>query len=144
MFWNFNLLFYVYWCFCLHGYLYIMYVHCLWRQPKGVRAHETWVIDGCELPCELWELNPSSLEEQTLLLTAVSPGPAASNLTCIFLKVFNRSVCPCPLGLNGYNPELPTPIWEKQLTLKWWCLDMGSWNSNWVMEGLSWMEWVPL
>jgi len=29
----------------------------------------TGVTDSCELPCECWELNPSPLEEQPVLLT---------------------------------------------------------------------------
>lgn len=33
-------------------------------------------MDGCDTPCEYWELNLGSLQEQVLLTTkAVSPDP---------------------------------------------------------------------
>jgi hypothetical protein len=45
--------------FCLHA--------CL---CEGVRSSENGVTDGCELPCECWELNSGPLEELLVLLTA--------------------------------------------------------------------------
>lgn len=36
------------------------------------------IIDGCEMPGGCWELNPSSLQEKLVLLTAelsISPAP---------------------------------------------------------------------
>ena len=44
---------------CLHVYL------C-----ECARSLRTGVADGGELPCGCWELNPGSLEEQLVLLTA--------------------------------------------------------------------------
>ena len=44
--------------FCLH--------ECL---CDSVRASETGVSDGCELPCGCLELNSAPLDKQTVLLT---------------------------------------------------------------------------
>jgi hypothetical protein len=47
----------------------VFYLHvCL---CEDVRSHETGVPDSCELPCRCWELNPSPLEEQSVLLTTM-------------------------------------------------------------------------
>ena len=35
-----------------------------------IRSSETEITDGCELPCGCWELTPSTLEEQQVLLTS--------------------------------------------------------------------------
>jgi hypothetical protein len=50
--------------------LYYMYTYCLWKPEEGIGSSRTGVTDGYELPCGSWELNPGSLEEQTVLLTA--------------------------------------------------------------------------
>ena len=50
----------------LMTYLTLFYVH--WCD--GVRSCGTAFSDNCELPCGCWELNPGSLEEQSVLLTA--------------------------------------------------------------------------
>jgi hypothetical protein len=42
---------------------------CPWRpEEEGVRSLGTRVTDGCEQPCEYWELSPG-LQEQPVLLT---------------------------------------------------------------------------
>ena len=45
-----------------------MYVHCSCLQTHQKRALDP-IIDGCEPPCECWELNSGPLEEQSVLLT---------------------------------------------------------------------------
>ena len=37
-----------------------------------VRVYDLGIIDSCELPCWCWELNLGPLQEQQVLLTAVS------------------------------------------------------------------------
>ena len=37
---------------------------------EDVRCPGTGVTDSSELPCGCWDLNPGSLEEQSMLLTA--------------------------------------------------------------------------
>lgn len=37
---------------------------------EGMQYPGTRVMDGCELPCGLWEPDPSPLEEQQVPLTA--------------------------------------------------------------------------
>jgi hypothetical protein len=39
------------------------------RAEEGVRSPETGVTDGCEPPCECWELNPGPLKEKQILST---------------------------------------------------------------------------
>lgn len=51
----------MYW-FCLHV--------CLCEDTRSPRSED---IDSCELPYECWELNPSPLEEQPILLTVKPP-----------------------------------------------------------------------
>ena len=38
------------------------------RPYEGIGSPGTGVTDSCELPCVYWELNPSLLEEQPVLL----------------------------------------------------------------------------
>ena len=40
------------------------------RSKKGVRSPGAGVTGGCESPCECWELNLGSLQEQQVLLPA--------------------------------------------------------------------------
>ena len=40
------------------------------RLEEGVRSVSISIIDGCELPCGCWDLNPGLLEEQPVLLTS--------------------------------------------------------------------------
>lgn len=51
----------------LHVYLCTTYV-CL-LPTEGIVSLGIRVVDGCELLCMCWELNPSHLEEQPVLLT---------------------------------------------------------------------------
>ena len=76
--------------FCIHA--------CLW---EIARSSETGigVTDSCELPCGFWELNPSPLEEQPVLLTAepsLQPSilsfKSENNFFLLFLFLF---VCFC-------------------------------------------------
>jgi hypothetical protein len=39
------------------------------KTRKDIGSLGTGVIDGCELPCGFWELDPGPLEEQPVLLT---------------------------------------------------------------------------
>ena len=36
-------------------------------------------LQACELPCECWESNPGSLQEQYMLLTTEPSAPAQAN-----------------------------------------------------------------
>lgn len=53
-----------------------MYLMCmvLWRPEEGIRYHRTGVRTNCEVACECWDLNQSSLEKQPMLLAA-EPSP---------------------------------------------------------------------
>jgi hypothetical protein len=68
--------------------IYVLYVYecfvCLYicTLEEGIRSHGATVIDGCELPCGCWELNPGPLQEQAVLLTAE---PSLLSLTPPFL-----------------------------------------------------------
>lgn len=48
---------------CLHD----THAWCLRRPEEGVGSLRTSDTDGCELPCECWEPNPSPMQEQPLL-----------------------------------------------------------------------------
>ena len=54
---------------------------CL-NPEEGVRSLKTGVIDGNELPCGCWELNPRLLQEPQVLLTS-----SASLQPCLQLSV---------------------------------------------------------
>ena len=49
-----------------------VYAHewCMWRSEEDIRFPETEVTKGCEPPCQCWESNPGSLEEQPMCSTA--------------------------------------------------------------------------
>lgn len=36
-------------------------------QGKGIKFHETTVIDSCELSCECWDLNSGPQEEEPVI-----------------------------------------------------------------------------
>lgn len=52
--------------------MHAMCMQCLQRPEEGIIVPGTGVTDGCEQPCESWELNLGLLEEQQVLL---STGP---------------------------------------------------------------------
>ena len=62
---------------CLHVYLSTTCVQCLWRPEEGGRVSGPGITDGCEPPCDCWELNPSPLQKQPVFL-ATEPSLAAS------------------------------------------------------------------
>lgn len=43
------------------------------RPEKGIKSLGTRVADGCKLSCGCWEIDPSPLEEQEVLLTTETP-----------------------------------------------------------------------
>lgn len=45
--------------FCLQSH-----ARCPWKPEEGVGSSVTGVMDGCEVPCECWDSNPSPLEGQ--------------------------------------------------------------------------------
>jgi hypothetical protein len=45
---------------------------CSYLQTQQKRASDL-ITDGCEPPCGCWDLNSGPLEEQSVLLTAISP-----------------------------------------------------------------------
>jgi hypothetical protein len=52
-------------------YLSVLLCARLWGAEEGIRS--TAVLDGCELPCGLWELNLGPLQEhQVLFITETS------------------------------------------------------------------------
>lgn len=53
-------------------------MQCSWRPEEGTTDLRTGVMDGCELSCECWELNPGPLQ---LNHWAMSPGldPCVAN-----------------------------------------------------------------
>ena len=57
-------------CGCF-AYMLVYHMHawCLQRSEED-RSPGTGVRDGYELPCGWWELNPSLLKEQPVLLTS--------------------------------------------------------------------------
>lgn len=50
----------------------IFCVSCPQRREPGLVSPETGFTDACERPCERWEPNPGTLEEQPVLLTTES------------------------------------------------------------------------
>lgn len=56
--------FYVYKCLPVHH----ICDWCLRRPEKNIRSPRIASTDGCEPPCECWELNSGPLEEQPVLL----------------------------------------------------------------------------
>lgn len=52
------------WIFCLHKYiLHVQHILSLWTIKENNQSSWIEVIDGCEVSCWCWELNPRSLEE---------------------------------------------------------------------------------
>lgn len=43
--------------FCLHVFMCILCMQCLWRPEESSGFPWTGVTDGCELPCGYWESN---------------------------------------------------------------------------------------
>jgi hypothetical protein len=70
----------------LFACLCAMCVQCCGRPQEGIRSLGTGVIDGCELSCGCWELNPGPLKEQSVFLTAELS--LQSSLIAIYCKVF--------------------------------------------------------
>lgn len=56
------------WVFCL--FVYGIHAWHFQKSEEGIRSPETRVTDHCEAPCEVEELNPGSLQEEQLFLTA--------------------------------------------------------------------------
>ena len=44
-------------------------IFCLCCLPAGQKRRSDLISDGCEPPCDCWELNSGPMEEQPLLLT---------------------------------------------------------------------------
>lgn len=61
-------------------YVNASYVHL--KSEEGIRSPKTGVMDGCELPCGFWELNPGPLQDQLVLLL-LSHLPESIQLSCI-------------------------------------------------------------
>ena len=53
-------------------YLFIYYVYNILPpcMPTFQKRAPDLITDGCEPPCGCWELNPSTLEKQPVVLTA--------------------------------------------------------------------------
>ena len=64
--------FYFICCECLPACMFVHHLHawCVYRPERGNWIPGTGVLDDCETPCGYWELNPGSLEQQPVLLTA--------------------------------------------------------------------------
>lgn len=50
------------------GIYHLRACHQQWPE-ESARSPETGVTEGCEAPCECWELNASPLEDQPVPLT---------------------------------------------------------------------------
>ena len=59
--------------FCLHVRLCHLHVWCSQVPEEDTRSLGTGVTDGCKPPHGRWELNPSSLEENTCVLLPAEP-----------------------------------------------------------------------
>ena len=74
------------WLICISCALLLCLHTCL---CEGVRSPGTGVTDRCEVPCGCWELNPGSLQEQPVLLTAepsLQPLYKHLNIGVLFFK----------------------------------------------------------
>ena len=69
-----------------------IWVHCSCLQINQKRASDH-IADGCEPPCDCWELNSGPLEEQLLLLTTkLSLQPSKCHFHCtLFLDL--QGIC---------------------------------------------------
>lgn len=68
--WFFKKVHYLLWTF-YYMVIYVLPVCLVHTETR--RRHQIlwdWVTTGCKLPCGGWELNPSSLEELSMLVTA--------------------------------------------------------------------------
>lgn len=76
-------------CFSvLPAFMYVLHTCAYCQHQKRELDPESEVIDGCELPCEFWELNISPLEEQPLLMVEPS-------LQLLEISFFVNIVSPC-------------------------------------------------
>jgi hypothetical protein len=50
------------------------------------------ITDGCEPPCDCWDLNSGPLEEQSVLLTTESPAPYMWCRNAAFVSVVSHAV----------------------------------------------------
>lgn len=73
----------------LPAYMSVYFVHAwfLVRLEEDVQSLGTGIRDGCRLPCECWELNPSPLQVQPVLLTT-EPPPQPHAVSCCTFTVF--------------------------------------------------------
>lgn len=60
-------------------FVHHMHTRCPQKSKESIRYPGTGIADGCELPCECWELTFSPLEEQLALLTV--------ELLCLKVKI---------------------------------------------------------
>lgn len=51
-------------------YVCTTYIQCPRRPEESARSHGTGVTDSYELPRGCWELNPGSLKDQSMFLSA--------------------------------------------------------------------------
>lgn len=72
---------------------------------EGVWCLGTGVINDCKLPCEGWELNPSTLKEESMLLTAK---PFLQSLIWILLMEMTRFVKPKRIQKEIFSDSLKT------------------------------------
>jgi hypothetical protein len=68
-----------------------MHAWYLWRPEEHVGCPGTGVTGICELPCRCWELNPESLEDQPVLLTAELLNHRDTSLASLILVFFSLS-----------------------------------------------------
>jgi hypothetical protein len=58
-----------------------MHAWCPKNPEEGIRYPQNRDRDGCELPCEYWNLNLGPLEDQAVILITM---PAFQLLGCVF------------------------------------------------------------
>lgn len=64
---------------------------------EDARFLGTGVMDGCELQCQWWELNPGPLHKQQMFLTTeiISPFPKNIFISCIYMFAYMYMGTPC-------------------------------------------------
>lgn len=91
---------------CLHVGMCNPCVSTNYRGLKRIRSSVTGVIGSCEPLDMFWELNLDPLQEQQLLLTAISPAPTLSHLSINVGAHYEKERC------SFYLENVKGCIWE--------------------------------
>ena len=103
---------------CILFLIFIYYVYNILSvcMPLGQKRAPDHITDGCEPPCDCWELNSGPLEEQAMLLT-ISPAPKKMYSLLLFLLSMFISLNVSAKGIGSHGTEVTV---DSEAPCEWW------------------------